>query len=571
MKLLIYASAWALPAIYLMAAPSAQAANFTTETASAVKFGVHEIVLSSAGDAANPNPFDTVVKVNFIPPSGEKNAKIITAFYDGGNTWRARVYVSEAGQWRWSSACETDKSLNAKSGTFKAADSQLRGRLLIHPKNPRQWITENGRWFLNLNDTAYFLLSTHDGHGQPIPFDDFTAYVRDAVAHGITSVRCFAQSGPKGFKGDGDSYRWRDMYADDAMTKFNLEQFQNTDRRMQWMLDAYPDLYVQFILFPLGTNWRTDETFWKSKMNAAQKERLMNYMIARYAAYPQIFWLIVNDAHYDKDHPNNNALAREAGEFFMKHDPWRHPLSTGHARKVPFYFGKEEWATYAHLEDAYDLGAKAYESYHSLAKPVFLGEDRYEQDHAANVDPEDMRYYQRRLFWSWLFAGGSTNYGGRWWVVHPYSQTGKCATPPPWKGAAPFTAQLTGLDSVAPIRRYLEERRIELSDFEPAHDLARDPDERKEGQTLKVMRRAADEFLIYHPNAASSGKTARVDAGQTARFRLDLQDAAGSFRVEWYRAEDGAAKAGAEINGGREVELTAPWKGCDVVAHLRKK
>ena len=32
-----------------------------------------------------------------------------------------------------------------------------------------------------------------------------------------------------------------------------------------------------------------------------------------YAAFPQIFWLIVNDAHYGPEYPNNNAFAREVG------------------------------------------------------------------------------------------------------------------------------------------------------------------------------------------------------------------------------------------------------------------
>lgn len=88
-----------LLACLLASGQMARAANLTAGSDFAVKFGVHEIVLTDDGSAANP--FDTVATVTFVPPSGEKNAKVVHAFFDGGNTWRARVYVSETGTWTW--------------------------------------------------------------------------------------------------------------------------------------------------------------------------------------------------------------------------------------------------------------------------------------------------------------------------------------------------------------------------------------------------------------------------------------------------------------------------------------
>ncbi|MGH9338857.1 MAG: DUF5060 domain-containing protein [Acidobacteriota bacterium] len=564
----------------------ATAGNFSAGRDTAVKFGVHEIVLT--GDGKVVNPFDTLATVTFMPPSGEKNAKTVQAFFDGDNTWRARLYIGEVGEWKWTSKCETDKGLHGKSGTITAKDSKLRGRLLTHPKNPRHWMTEDGRWFLNINDTSYFLLCAHNGLGKPVPEDDFQAYVKDAAAHGITSLRSWIAHGPKPLMASDKSDRWHDLFADKDLKRLNLDHQRTADRRLQWMLNNYPDVYVQFILFPLGTPWRRDSEFW-SKLDASQKERVMRYLIARYAAFPQIFWLVVNDAHYAPDklsaanedvaqalramkYPNNIAMAREVGAYFQKHDPWQHPRSTGHARTVPFQFGDEDWATYIHLEDSYDLDAKAYEPYHKFAKPVFLGEDRYEQDHPEDRDPIDMRYFQRRLYWAWLLSGGSASYGGRWWPMHPYTQTGKRPTPSPWpKDTRVFSEQLTGLDSVKHIRDYFEERKIELSDFEPDHVLVSDEGGAKEVRAPKLMRRGQDEFLIYHPNAAADGRDAKVEAKITPRVRVDLKKAQGPFAVEWYRAHDGQAEDGGMIDGGHAIELTAPWKGHDVVVRLFRK
>jgi alpha-mannosidase len=548
------------------ATPEGVTVNGSKDAQVAKKFGVYEVTLT--GDGTVDNPFDTVATVTFTPPAGQAQATTVYAFYDGGDVWRARVYVNASGPWQWSSACKTDKGLDGQSGTFSAQDSRLRGRLLPHPKNPRQWMTEDGRWFLNLNDTAYFLLSTHDAGGQPVAFEDFTAYVRDAVAKGITSFRSFAVCGSQGFRAD-EAEMWTDaVFADPGCTRLRLDGFQNTDRRLQWLLDHYPDVYVQLILLPRGSRWKVDEAFWAG-LRETQKERLLRWMVARYAAYPQLFWLIVNDAHYGPEYPNNNAYAREVGTYFHEHDPRQHPLSTGHARQVPFYFGREDWATYLHLEDAYDLGAAACARYLPLAKPVFLGEDRYEQDH-FNLDPQDMPYYQRRLFWSWLFSGGSANYGGRWWVVQPYSQTGRREATARWKDGTRFTTPLTGLDSVPYIQQYFRERHIELSDFEPDPGLVSDPDTEDVTRAPKLMRRGTQEYLIYHPNAAADGRAAHADAGKTARLRLDLSGVTGTFRVEWYRPEDGVATEGGIVEAGGRRELTAPWQGMDVVLRLTR-
>lgn len=552
-----------LLACLLASVSAARAANFTTGTVAAVKFGVHEIVLTGAGSVVNP--FDTVATVKFTPPSGEKNAKTAWAFFDGNNLWRARVYISEHGEWTWTSACASDKRLDAQRGRFAAHDSKLRGRLLPHPKNPRQWITEDGRWFLNLSDTAYFLLSAQDGNGNPVANEDAQQYIREDVERGITSIRCFLASRRGGFS--ESSEQWKQWYFEDGtLDRLRLDNLKCADGRLRTLLDQHPDIAVQLIMFPLEAYAR-DDRFWTS-LTGTQRERLLRHLVARFAAYPQLFWLITNDAHYGDKFPNSNAMVRAVGAYLQQHDPWQHPRSTGHARRLPFFFGGEDWATYIHIEHAHDLGALQYGQYHAFAKPVFLGEDRYEQDHGPRLDPGHMRYWQRRLFWAWLLSGGSANYGGRWWAVHPYTATGtRTAT---YHGRPNFTfhAALTGLDSVRPIRDYFEQRGIDLGQFVPDHALVEDADGRIAAQAPKLMRRGNDEFLAYHPHAATDEQAAQVTANTAARLWLDLHTAPGTFTVEWYRAEDGRSQADADVSGGDRRELTAPWTSADVVVRL---
>jgi len=549
-----------------MCGSAARAANFTSGEESAAKFGVHEIVVT--GDGSVANPFDTIATVKFVPPSGEKHARIVHAFYDGDNTWRARVYASEVGIWKWSSTCAADRGLNGKAGTFASGGSKLRGRLLPHPKSPRQWTTEDGRWFLNLSDTAYFLLCAHDGNGALVSDEQAKQYAREDVARGITSVRCFLASRPGGFAESKEQWNaWH--FETNSLDRLRLETMQCADRRLQMLLDEFPDVAVQLIMFPLEGYGR-DDRFWTA-LSAAQRERLLRNLVARFAAYPQVFWLITNDAHYGDRFPNSNALVREVGAYLQRHDPWQHPRSTGHARRLPFYFGGEDWVNYVHIEHAHDLGAQEYGKYHTLAKPVFLGEDRYEQDHGPKLDPTHMRYWQRRLYWAWLLSGGSANYGGRWWEVQPYGETGTRTATYHQRQDVTFRRPLTGLDSVRPIREFFEQREIDLGEFEPDHALAEDADGRTGAQAPRLMRRGQNEFLAYHPHAAADEQAAHTTTGRPARLRLNLRDAPGTFAVEWYRSEDGQTQTADHVSGGAWYELTAPWAGADVVVRLLRQ
>lgn len=555
-------------------------ANFSTG-ANALRFGTHEIAMKGTGDVANP--FATVVTVEFTPPSGRRDARAVYAFYDGGATWKARVYVTEAGAWRWRSSSTDDSRLNGQSGAFQASTSPLRGMLKPHAKNPKAWMTDDGRWFPNISDTAYRLFHSADA---PL----WREFVKDAVDRGITSIRAASLGGWGGVtsaRDDNDYWTWNDPWAgvpQPDYARFDLAKFRNSDERIAWLLDRYPDLQIQLILFSFR-GYRTEGTGERwSSIPPELRVRTMRYMIARWAAFPNLFWLIVNDMHSDEKFPRNQAFAREVGTFFAANDPWRHLIASGANRRAGYPFANPQdlkWSSYLFIEDADAVGADAIVKYGFDAIPqhVFMGEDYYEQDQHQYKDP---RYFFRWLNWSWLLSGGSANYAGRYGVVHPYSQ----ATRPDLKwsilkpaaefggGRRPYDYSgkaLVGLDSVAHIRSYLESRRIDLSGYRPNDALATDRNGRTGKLRPKVMERSENELIIYHPNAAASGDDAQVDATLTAALQVDLRSFPGTYRMEWFRALDGVPANGTPVSGGAIRELTAPWPGHDVVLRLTRR
>jgi len=552
------------PAHTLASRVAESGSGFTTNTHGAWKFGTHEIVLTGNGGLLDP--FDTRVKVTFVPPSGKANAKTVDAFYDGGNTWRARIYVTETGLWTWTSASPDDRLLAGRGGSFVARPSTLPGRLVPHPQNPRAWATESGAWFGQVADTAYKLF-----HDSDAPL--WQAYVLSDAAQGINSVRAGSLGAFDETVATHDTWWHNDPWPGGQSpdtSRFDLVKFQTTDERLAWMLNRVPGMYVQMILFGLKGYGGEGTGQWWATLDPAVRARTMRYMIARWSAFPNVYWLVVNDMNSGSAFPLNLAFAREVGRFFAANEPWRHLMSSGPVRFEGFPFADpadRDWATYAHIEDMDAVGALQIHNLGLDTVPIhiYMAEDRYEQDYAPYLDPG---FYFRWLQWSWLLAGGSANYGGRFGVIQPYAETGRTDLHWVGLGGTDYTGvPLHGLDGAPSVESYFSSRGIDLGLFAPDDDLAAD----LAGQTgqlrPKLARRQHEEVVVYHPNATDHGQAATAQP-VAAGVRIDLTAFAGTYDVEWYRARDGASARGTVVVGGAPVDLVAPWTGCDVVVRL---
>jgi hypothetical protein len=395
---------------------------------------------------------------------------------------------------------------------------------------------------------------------------------------GISLLRVSGLGGDRWQMG-GRREQWTDWWRGDDYAPwtstdpvaFDLSRFQTTDARLTWLLETYPDLYVQLILFgegPYGEDYAEHLWFGLSERTRAATVR---YMLARWAAFPNVIWQVNNDAFFGREYPSNRAFAREVGRIIAAEDPWDHLLSTGGHRSAPFPFAtpEDDWIDYVHLEGAYELGADAIEPYAGRKQHVMLGEDYYEQDH-PDKNPAEPGYFYRWLIWSWLLSGGSANYGGRWSVIHPYFSTEGQRYQLQWQPSRPaYVSRLTGLDWLPKLREFLGGSGVDLSLFTPDDRVVVDVEGRAGTRRPKLMRRDDLEFVAYHPNAAADGRTAHPGSSSAA-LRLDLREVAGQFTTEWFRPADGARAAGPSVTGGDVLNLVAPWQGTDVVLHVAR-
>jgi glycerophosphoryl diester phosphodiesterase len=577
--------------------------NFTSGSQTGQHYGVHEISLT--GNGAVSNPFIPQVQVTFTPPSGSSGAVTVRAFYDGGNTWKARAYLKETGLWQWSVTHTDDSSISPQSGSFGVTHSTLSGKLRTHPQNDYQWVTDSGRTFLNLTDTAYVLFREPDpaeSSREGVSEAAFRQYVEDDFNLGITALRAGGLGGYAGWGmtsstlgGLYDRSNW--CWQGSDYSRYYLERFQSTDERLKWLLNNYPEIYLQLIF--LGKNSECGPgsvgDLWFD-ISQSDREATLDYMLARWAAWPQLYYLIMNDIYCNLDRSgddcdNNRSMVREIGQYLTANDPWQHLTSSGCKRREPNPFTTDSdlttWHSYIHIERYSEIDARVVDDYRQYPAHLYLGEDWYEQQ-PTRENPAEPPYYYRRMFWSVLLSGGSPNYGGRYPVIHPYSQTGTLDFPV--SDEYTYRDQLTGLDDILYLKSFLRSRQIDFAQFIPNDGLAAYPPGQAPNSSGTPdpsriqLAHSHDhgQYLLYLPNpqdgesaggeedspAADSRRLARPNQSKTASVRLDLGNASGDFSVEWLNPQSGDIITGTYVSGGSQVDLIAPWTGGDAVLYL---
>ncbi|RUM69009.1 MAG: hypothetical protein DSZ08_07290 [Sulfurovum sp.] len=367
--------------------------TFTTGTLDTSLYGVHEVgVLSNS----------TLV---FTFSNGTQK-RVVHGFYDGNGYTRARLYCDVLGTWTWTTNA-------GDTGSFRVVPSTLKGKL----KASGQYILrDNNESFIPIVDTGYNLLST-----SKTPMHTFVDYINQAEQHGITMLRVIAA----GMGVDDDVNKLAFYYADQSHNEFAYMHFNTDDQRIQWALQYHPDMQFQLILYIGVSDGYNGEDSALHALGEEKRKKLLQYMIDRYAAYPNINFLVYNDAAYE-NHPINTTIAKEALLYLKENDPFHTLRSTGHQRNKEYHmdlFGNG-LSTYLHFETEDDLDAHTLDKYVHYNVPLFSGEDWYEFWYGigdTTTPKPNADYFYRRGGWSWVLSGGGFAYGGKYEVSIPYA------------------------------------------------------------------------------------------------------------------------------------------------------
>ena len=194
------------------------------------RWTAHELTFASQRVWSDPF-WDVDLRVEATAPSGRSFA--VDGFWDGGQTWRARLRPDEVGEWQWRSVAsdQADAGLHGRSGTFACVPYEGANPVYRHgpvrvAEDGRSLTHADGTPFLWLGDTVWngLIRSTAKGWDE---------YLGTRRAQGFSVVQFF-------------STHWRALatdpegqasYAEDGRFTVNPRFYQRLDPKVEAIAD----------------------------------------------------------------------------------------------------------------------------------------------------------------------------------------------------------------------------------------------------------------------------------------------------------------------------------------------
>ena len=319
------------------------------------QWGVFEAALKGPGAG---NPFlDVRFGATF---SDGTHSHDVDGFYDGGGVYRVRFMPEAAGGWHYVTRSNV-AALDGKTGMFTvtAATGNDHGPVRVHATY--HFAYADGTPFWEIGTTSYSWCHQSDALEE--------ATLRTLAGSPFNKIRMcvlpqnYPDSRPVRFPFAGTPPRHWDY------TRFNPEFFQHLEKRVGQLRDL--GIEADLILFhPYGKEWGFDT------MDAATDDRYVRYMVARFAAYRNVWWSMANE--YDFMHAKSNTDWDRLFHVVQESDPYGHLRSIHNGAVI--YNNAQPWVTHASIQNgsAAEEPGRA-ELYRDVwRKPVVYDEVKYE-------------------------------------------------------------------------------------------------------------------------------------------------------------------------------------------------
>jgi len=297
-----------------------------------------------------------------------------------------------AGGWHYVTRSSVT-ALNGKRGTFtvKAASGDDHGPVRVH--NTYHFAYADGTPYRELGTTCYGWWHQSDA------LEEQT--LRTLAAAPFNKIRMCVlprnepESKPTSFPFEGTPpMKW-------DYSRFNPAFFQHLERRVGQLRDL--GIEADLILFnPYGKEWGFD------RMDAATDDRYVRYMVARFAAYRNVWWSMANE--YDLMHAKKDTDWDRPFRIVQESDPYGHPRSIHNSDVI--YDNSEPWVTHASIQNgsAVEEPGRA-ELYRDVwRKPVVYDEVKYE----GNIERRWGQLTGQEMvsrFWAGTVAGTYVGHG----------------------------------------------------------------------------------------------------------------------------------------------------------------
>jgi hypothetical protein len=367
--------------------------------ATAPQWGIFELALTGPADG---NPFlDHQVSARFW--QGERTL-VADGFYDGDGIYRIRFMPENKGSWRYRTASDV-AALDGLEGRFESVDPEPGSHGPVRVADRFHFAYADGTPYRQIGTTCYAWV--HQGDDlerqtletlQAAPFNKLRMcifpkhyrynenepefYPYPLLEAGDSTWRRGDRQGSHGFTFDFD--------------RFDPAFFRHLEGRIGDLMRL--GIEADLILFHPYDRWGF------STLNAGQNARYLRYLVARLAAYRNVWWSMANE--YDLMPQYQTADWDRFFQIVAAADPYGHLRSVHNCFR--FYDHGQPWVTHCSVQHS-ELAevARWRERY---GKPVVVDECCYEGDIAetwGNITGGEMVH----RFWEGTVYGGYVGHG----------------------------------------------------------------------------------------------------------------------------------------------------------------
>ena len=353
------------------------------------QWGIYEIELQGPTEG---NPF-VDVRLSAVFDNGTQRLEV-PGFYDGDGLYRIRFMPEVQGQWRYETKANRWELTN-KTGDF-----------LVTPPgkgNHGPVRVSNTYHFAYADDTPYKPIGTTIYNWLDAPVEVQEQTLKTLARAPFNKARMLLTQQPKPYMNKQPPAHWpfagrppRDW----DFTRFNPEFFRQYEKRIGQLRDM--GIEADVILFNPYGRWGFET------MSAENDDRYVRYVVARFAAYRNVWWSLANE--YDFLRTKTDADWNRLGLRVQQSDPYNH-LRSIHNGKELFDQG-QPWITHASIQNGVAVQSPASaEIYRDVwRKPVVYDEVRYEGDASyrwADLSGPEMVH----RFWSGTVGGTYVGHG----------------------------------------------------------------------------------------------------------------------------------------------------------------
>ncbi len=356
------------------------------------KWKVFEITLKGPSSG---NPFqDVTLTATFSNGVTETD---ITGFYDGNGIFKIRFMPAEEGKWNYITK-SNQKALNNKKGQFTCIPPTGNNHGPVIVKDTFNFAYADGTPHYSFGTTAYAWI--HQG-------DSLAQLTLQTLSKGyFNKMRmCIFPKDYNWNKNEPLLYPFEGQPITDwDYSRFNPSYFRNVEKRIS-QLDSL-GIEADLIVFHPYDRWGF------ANMDRETDERYIRYVVARFAAFKNVWWSMANE--YDFMKSKNLDDWDRFIDLFAQIDPY-HRLLGIHNGRV-WYDHTNPLITHASIQNEDTYNAREYRN--KYKKPVVFDECRYEgtiPSSWGNITAEEMV----NKFWYGFTNGGHVGHGETYLTENP--------------------------------------------------------------------------------------------------------------------------------------------------------